>query len=67
MLGVHGKYNGLVSSAFNNDSGFVASLDKVSCIFFIMDKKYIKSSLITFLEFFPKYGIQRQDMSEKTI
>jgi len=28
MLGVHGKYNGLVSSAFNNDSGFVASLDK---------------------------------------
>lgn len=33
MLGVHGKYNGLVSSAFNNDSGFVASLDKVSQFF----------------------------------
>jgi len=28
MLGVHGKYHALVSSSFNNDSGFVASLDK---------------------------------------
>jgi len=28
MLGVHGKYHGLVSSSFNNDSGFVAALDK---------------------------------------
>jgi len=29
MLGVHRKYHALVSSSFNNDSGFVASLDKV--------------------------------------
>lgn len=28
MLGVHGKYNGLVCSSFNSDSGFVAALDK---------------------------------------
>merc|ERR1712156_799829 len=28
ILGVHRKYNALVMTAFNNDSGFVASLDK---------------------------------------
>ena len=28
ILGVHKKYNGLVLTAFNNDSGFVAALDK---------------------------------------
>jgi len=28
ILGVHRKYNNLVMTAFNNDSGFVASLDK---------------------------------------
>ncbi|KAF4526090.1 hypothetical protein B566_EDAN007584 [Ephemera danica] len=28
VLGVHKKYNALVLTAFNNDSGFVASLDK---------------------------------------
>ena len=28
ILEVHRKYNALVLTAFNNDSGFVASLDK---------------------------------------
>ena len=28
ILDVHRKYNALVMTAFNNDSGFVASLDK---------------------------------------
>ena len=28
VLGVHKKYNALVLTAFNNDSGFVAALDK---------------------------------------
>lgn len=28
MLGVHRKYHGLVSSSFNNDTGFVAALDR---------------------------------------
>merc|ERR1712051_237372 len=28
ILGVHRKYNNLVMTAFNNDSGFVAALDK---------------------------------------
>lgn len=28
-LDVHKKYNALVMSAFNNDAGFVAALDKV--------------------------------------
>lgn len=32
VLDVHKKYNALVMSAFNNDAGFVAALDKV-CIF----------------------------------
>lgn len=30
VLDVHKKYNALVMSAFNNDAGFVAALDKVS-------------------------------------
>lgn len=30
ILDVHKKYNALVMSAFNNDAGFVAALDKVS-------------------------------------
>ena len=30
VLNVHRKYHALVLTAFNNDSGFVASLDKVS-------------------------------------
>lgn len=40
VLDVHKKYNALVMSAFNNDAGFVAALDKVSicngigCTFF---------------------------------
>jgi len=29
ILNVHKKYNALVMSAFNNDAGFVAALDKV--------------------------------------
>ena len=32
---VHRKYNALVLTAFNNDSGFVASLDKVSFLLII--------------------------------
>ena len=32
-LDVHKKYNALVMTAFNNDAGFVAALDKVSCRF----------------------------------
>uniref|UniRef100_A0A4W4DU45 Cullin-1 n=1 Tax=Electrophorus electricus TaxID=8005 RepID=A0A4W4DU45_ELEEL len=31
ILDVHKKYNALVMSAFNNDAGFVAALDKVFC------------------------------------
>lgn len=31
ILDVHKKYNALVMSAFNNDAGFVAALDKVTC------------------------------------
>lgn len=42
VLDVHKKYNALVMSAFNNDAGFVAALDKVS----------ICSSIRTFLSFF---------------
>lgn len=30
ILDVHKKYNALVMSAFNNDAGFVAALDKVT-------------------------------------
>ena len=30
ILDVHRKYNALVLTAFNNDAGFVAALDKVS-------------------------------------
>ena len=32
---VHRKYNALVLTAFNNDSGFVASLDKVAFLLLI--------------------------------
>lgn len=32
-LDVHKKYNALVMSAFNNDAGFVAALDKVGADF----------------------------------
>lgn len=32
VLDVHKKYNALVMSAFNNDAGFVAALDKVICL-----------------------------------
>lgn len=31
ILEVHHKYNALVLTAFNNDAGFVAALDKVKC------------------------------------
>ena len=30
LLDVHKKYNALVITAFNNDAGFVAALDKVA-------------------------------------
>ena len=33
ILDVHKKYNALVLTAFNNDAGFVASLDKVFLIY----------------------------------
>ena len=33
ILEVHHKYNALVLTAFNNDAGFVAALDKVSLLF----------------------------------
>lgn len=32
VLDVHKKYNALVMSAFNNDAGFVAALDKVGVL-----------------------------------
>ena len=32
VLDVHKKYNALVMSAFNNDAGFVAALDKVGML-----------------------------------
>lgn len=35
ILNVHKKYNALVMSAFNNDAGFVAALDKVSIVYFV--------------------------------
>lgn len=36
ILDVHKKYNALVMSAFNNDAGFVAALDKVCIMYFAM-------------------------------
>lgn len=33
ILDVHKKYNALVMSAFNNDAGFVAALDKVCALY----------------------------------
>lgn len=38
ILDVHKKYNALVMSAFNNDAGFVAALDKVRWIIFGSDR-----------------------------
>lgn len=35
ILDVHKKYNALVMSAFNNDAGFVAALDKVHILFMV--------------------------------
>lgn len=35
ILNVHKKYNALVMSAFNNDAGFVAALDKVRIVYFV--------------------------------
>ena len=32
ILDVHKKYHALVMTAFSNDSGFVAALDKVSLV-----------------------------------
>ena len=34
ILNVHTKYNNLVQTAFKNDSGFVAALDKVLNVVF---------------------------------
>lgn len=36
ILDVHKKYNALVMSAFNNDAGFVAALDKVCILYVVM-------------------------------
>lgn len=36
ILDVHKKYNALVMSAFNNDAGFVAALDKVCILHSVM-------------------------------
>ena len=41
ILDVHRKYNALVMTAFNNDSGFVASLDK-ACGKFINNNSVTK-------------------------
>lgn len=43
ILDVHMKYNALVLTAFNNDSGFVASLDK-ACGKFINNNAVTKSA-----------------------
>ena len=54
ILGVHRKYNNLVMTAFNNDSGFVASLDK-ACGKFINNNSGILAIILlkfcTFLYF----------------
>ena len=49
ILGVHRKYNNLVMTAFNNDSGFVASLDK-ACGKFINNNSGILAIIL--LKFF---------------
>ena len=43
ILEVHKKYNALVLTAFNNDSGFVASLDK-ACGKFINNNAVTKTA-----------------------
>lgn len=51
VLDVHKKYNALVMSAFNNDAGFVAALDKVSAYsvrywtFYFHAKKKLSSKI----------------------
>lgn len=43
ILDVHKKYNALVMSAFNNDAGFVAALDKVTLLLKIFGGKKMLS------------------------
>ena len=45
ILNVHTKYNNLVSTAFKNDSGFVAALDKVN----FLKRFFLILSLICFV------------------
>lgn len=40
ILDVHKKYNALVMSAFNNDAGFVAALDKVTLELTIISRRW---------------------------
>lgn len=44
VLDVHKKYNALVMSAFNNDAGFVAALDKVSVSLYCLFSVYEQST-----------------------
>lgn len=44
-LDVHKKYNALVMSAFNNDAGFVAALDKV-CVGFCLPMEPLESKVV---------------------
>ena len=44
VLDVHKKYNALVMSAFNNDAGFVAALDKVSVSLHCMLSMYVQNT-----------------------
>lgn len=49
VLDVHKKYNALVMSAFNNDAGFVAALDKVgafACGFLWQRRQPLSSNCI---------------------
>ena len=49
ILEVHHKYNALVLTAFNNDAGFVAALDKVSVSCFrCRNRLYALSSFCAF-------------------
>ena len=49
ILEVHHKYNALVLTAFNNDAGFVAALDKVSVSCFRCHNRFYELS--SFCEF----------------
>lgn len=40
VLDVHKKYNALVMSAFNNDAGFVAALDKVGVLAWLLPAEW---------------------------